>query len=129
MPRPPDRARRLVVDGDVYTWSVRHAHHRPATGPAEDCRETVTVHLAGAPGCLRVDFRKREPGQYSPSGYLGQSGEVARMDGGSLNLYEPGTALALMKVARAQGWQPAGASKEFDGWTLFDATVAARPSA
>ncbi|WP_037694427.1 MULTISPECIES: hypothetical protein [Streptomyces] len=125
MPRNPKKARRLVVDGHTYTWSVRHSHSRPGGG-ARDCCESLTVHLTGARGHLRMVFRER-PGRLVPDGYWMVSGEVSLSASESLLLHEPGTVRALMEEARARGWRPDGPSgMEIDGWTLFEAALRRR---
>ncbi|MGN5391668.1 hypothetical protein [Streptomyces sp. JL7001] len=124
MPRNPKKARRLVVDGHTYTWSVRHSHSRPGGG-ARDCCESLTVHLTGARGHLRMVFREG-PGRLVPDGYW-VSGEVSLSTSESLLLHEPGTVRALMEEARARGWRPDGPSgMEIDGWTLFEAALRRR---
>ncbi|MEV7558568.1 hypothetical protein [Streptomyces sp. NPDC089795] len=125
MPRNPRKARRLVVDGDTYTRSVRHSHSRPG-GDAGDCCESLTVHLAGARGHLRIVFREGT-GRLVPTGYPMVSGEVSFTTGDSLYLHEPGTVRALMEEARARGWRPDGPSgMEIDGWTLFEGALRRR---
>ncbi|MFJ7779177.1 hypothetical protein [Streptomyces yangpuensis] len=125
MPRNPDKARRFVVDGDTYTRSVRHSHGRPGGG-AGDCRESLTVHLTGARGALRIVFREG-PGKLVPTGYPMVSGEVSLARSESLLLHEPGTVRVLMEEARARGWRPDGPSgMEIDGWTLFEAALRRR---
>ncbi|MFC9816294.1 hypothetical protein ACFVJM_30020 [Streptomyces virginiae] len=125
MPRNPKKARRLVVDGHTYTWSVRHSHSRPGGG-ARDCCESLTVHLTGARGHLRIVFREG-PGRLVPTGYWMVSGEVSLSTSDSLYLHEPGTVRALMEEARARGWRPDGPSgMEIDGWTLFEAALLRR---
>ncbi|MET9572229.1 hypothetical protein ACFYNW_30245 [Streptomyces virginiae] len=125
MPRNPHKARRIVVDGDAYTRSVRHSHSRPG-GPDRDCCETLTVHLTGARGHLRIVFREG-PGRLVPTGYPMVSGEVSFTTSESLYLHEPGTVRALMEEARALGWRPDGPSgMEIDGWTLFEAVLRRR---
>ncbi|MFD9104168.1 hypothetical protein [Streptomyces virginiae] len=125
MPRNPKKARRLVVDGHTYTWSVRHSHSRPGGG-ARDCCESLTVHLTGARGHLRIVFREG-PGRLVPDGYWMVSGEVSLSTSESLLLHEPGTVRALMEEARARGWRPDGPSgMEIDGWTLFEAALRSR---
>ncbi|MEV6680064.1 hypothetical protein AB0N09_24835 [Streptomyces erythrochromogenes] len=125
MPRNPDRARRLVVDGHTYTQSVRHSHSRPG-GPDRDCCESLTVHLTGARGALRIVFREG-PGRLVPNGWPMVSGEVSLTTTESLYLHEPGTVRALMEEARDRGWRPDGPSgMEIDGWTLFEAALRRR---
>ncbi|MFB7173079.1 hypothetical protein ACFCYM_19970 [Streptomyces sp. NPDC056254] len=125
MPRSPKKARRLVVDGDTYTRSVRHRHGRPGGG-AGDCSESLTLHLAGARGHLRIVFREG-PGRLVPQGYPLVSGEVSLAGTDSLYLHEPGTVRALLEEARARGWRPDGPSgMEIDGWTLFEAALRRR---
>lgn len=125
MPRNQKKARRLVVDGDTYTRSVRHSHSRPGGG-ARDCCESLTVHLAGARGHLRIVFREG-PGRLVPTGYPMVSGEVSLTTGESLHLHEPGTVRALMEEARACGWRPDGPSGlQIDGWTLFEGALRRR---
>ncbi|MFD6225615.1 hypothetical protein ACFWFZ_01825 [Streptomyces sp. NPDC060232] len=125
MPRNPRKARRLVVDGDTYTRSVRHSHSRPGGG-AGDCRESLTLHLAGARGHLRIVFREG-PGRLVPQGYPMVSGEVSLTATKSLYLHEPGTVRALLEEARTHGWRPDGPSgMEIDGWTLFEAALRRR---
>ncbi|KOU91056.1 hypothetical protein ABZY83_11115 [Streptomyces virginiae] len=125
MPRNPRKARRLVVDGDTYTRSVRHSHGRPGGGE-RDCCESLTLHLTGARGHLRVVFREG-PGRLVPTGYPMVSGEVSLTTTESLYLHEPGTVRALMEEALARGWRPDGPSgMEIDGWTLFEAALRRR---
>ncbi|WP_043192529.1 hypothetical protein [Streptomyces sp. NRRL F-2664] len=128
MPRSPGRARRIVVDGDTYTWSVRHSHSRPGGG-AGDCCESLTLHLAGARGHLRILFREG-PGRLVPNGYPMVSGEVSLTSTESLHLHEPGTVRALLEEGRAAGWRPDGPSgREVDGWTLFEGALRRRAAA
>ncbi|MFE6906418.1 hypothetical protein [Streptomyces erythrochromogenes] len=119
MPRNPHKARRFVVDGNTYTRSVRHSHSRPG-GPDRDCRESLTIHLTGARGALRIVFREG-PGRLVPGGWAMVSGEVSLATTESLYLHEPGAVRALMEEALARGWRPDGPSgTEIDGWTLFE---------
>ncbi|THA86086.1 hypothetical protein [Streptomyces sp. A0592] len=125
MPRSPNKARRLVVDGHTYTRSVRHSHSRSG-GSGRDCSESLTVHLTGARGALRIVFREG-PGRLVPSGYPMVSGEVSLTTTDSLYLHEPGAVRALMEEARERGWRPDGPSgMEIDGWTLFEAALRRR---
>ncbi|MFJ9547223.1 hypothetical protein [Streptomyces erythrochromogenes] len=128
MPRNPNKARRMVVDGHTYTRSVRHSHSRPG-GPDRDCCEALTVHLTGARGALRIVFREG-PGRLVPGGWAMVSGEVSLATTESLYLHEPGAVRALMEEARERGWRPDGPSgMEIDGWTLFEAALRRRQEA
>ncbi|MER5538953.1 hypothetical protein [Streptomyces mirabilis] len=128
MPRHPKKPRRLVVDGRVYLWTLRHSHCMLDSGRSTDCRETLTLYPqpADSGGPLRIVFAEGS-GRFVPSGFPMGSGDVGYVRGGSLNLHEPGAVRALLDVASAQGWQP-GEPRAFevDGWRLLEAVVAAR---
>jgi len=118
------RARRLVVDGRTFLWSVNHSHRALGNGRYEDCCESLVIRLFKARGQLRVAFRQ-SPGKLVADGYL-PSGAVGT-DGRFLNLHEPGTARALLDGALAQGWHPDHPSgHEIDGWALFDVVATRR---
>lgn len=57
------------------------------------------------------------------------SGTVCLVSGGeTVNLHRPGVVRALLDEAIARGWQPGAAGRsEIDGWTLFEAVLAAGP--
>ncbi|WP_405819820.1 hypothetical protein OG241_30815 [Streptomyces sp. NBC_01390] len=120
------KARRLVVDGETFLWSLSHTHQALGNGRYEDCCETFSIRRFRARGCLRIVFRAG-PDRLVPDGYLMPSGAVGTAVGGTLNLHEPGTARALLDAALAQGWRPDDPlTEEVDGWTLFDAVITRR---
>ncbi|MEU3737876.1 MULTISPECIES: hypothetical protein [unclassified Streptomyces] len=124
MPRSEKKPRRLVVEGEVFLWSVGHTHRVPAGGGFEDCCEVLAVRRLQARGRLRILFRGGA-GRLVPDGFL-HSGAVGTTEGGDfLNLHEPGTARALLDAAMAQGWQADDPSeRELDGWVFFEAVAA-----
>ena len=122
MARSEKKARRLVVDGQTFLWSLGHSHRVLDGGHYEDCCETVVIRLFRARGRLRIVFRQG-PDRLVPDGYMMPSGAVSTADG-DLNLHEPGTTRALLDAALAHGWQPDDPlAKEIDGWTLFEAAA------
>ncbi|MFJ5804063.1 hypothetical protein [Streptomyces decoyicus] len=130
MPRNPRYPRRLVADGRVYLWTLRHSHRVLNGGRSADCRETLTLYPqpAGSGGPLRIVFAEG-PGRYVPGGFPLGSGDVGYVRGGSLNLHEPGAVRALLDAASALGWQWQPAERravEVDGWPLLEAAAAAR---
>ncbi|TLS45403.1 hypothetical protein FE633_15170 [Streptomyces montanus] len=126
MARSGTKARRLVVDGETFLWSLSHTHRALGDGRYEDCCETLVLRLFKARGRLRIVFRAGH-GRLVPDGCLMPSGAVGTALGTTLNLHEPGTARALLDAALAHGWRPDHpASAEMDGWTLFDAVAARR---
>lgn len=125
MTRNGKKARRLVVDGDVFLWSLSHRHHALGDGRYQDCCDVLELRLFKAAGRLRIAFRPG-PGRFLADG-LTPSGQIGAAGSGSLNLHEPGTARALLDEARARGWRPASPlTEEVDGWPLFDAVTAHR---
>ncbi|MFE1770695.1 hypothetical protein [Streptomyces sp. NPDC059008] len=125
MARSDKKARRLVVDGQTFLWSLRHTHHVPDNGRYEDCCETLVIRLFKARGRLHVHFREG-PGRLVPDGYL-HAGAVGTAGGRFLNLHEPGTVRALLDEALAKGWCPDDPpTEELDGWALFDAVATRR---
>ncbi|MEU6252000.1 hypothetical protein [Streptomyces sp. NPDC047043] len=130
MPRRPRKPRRLIADGRVYLWTLRHSHRAADGRRSADCRETLTLYPqpAGAGGPLRIVFAAG-PGRYVPGGFPMGSGDVGYVHGGSLNLHEPGAVRALLDAASARGWQPGQArAVEVDGWPLLQAVTAAQDS-
>ncbi|WP_329189251.1 hypothetical protein [Streptomyces sp. NBC_01428] len=128
MPRRANQSRRLVADGRVYLWRLRHSHRRDPGRRAVDCRQTLTLtpQPSGTGGVLRVVFTEA-PGRYIPGGAPLGSGDVGFTRGADLNLHEPGAVRALLDVALARGWRPEERRPvEIDGWTLLDAAAAAR---
>lgn len=124
MARSRKKARRLVVGGKTFLWSVRHHHDvehtHPPTNLYRDCREVVSLRAHGTSGRLLITFRQ-QPGRVVSDGIL-PAGIVGTTDGDQLNLYEPGTARALLDEAAARGWNASAATTEqLDGWHLFDA--------
>ncbi|MCM2415445.1 hypothetical protein [Streptomyces sp. RKAG290] len=121
MPRNAKRRRRLVADGRVYMWSMRHSHRADDSGRSVDCRQTLTLspQPAGTGGPLRIVFADG-PGRFVPGGAFLGSGDVGFTRGNSLNLHEPGAVRALLDVALSRGWQPGQRRVvEVDGWTLL----------
>ncbi|MGY0492695.1 hypothetical protein [Streptomyces sp. WG-D5] len=128
MPRRSNAPRRLVADGRVYLWTMRHSHRRDDAGRAVDCRQTLTLtpQPAGSGGRLRIVFAEG-PGQYVPGGAPFGSGDVGFVRGADLNLHEPGAVRALLDVALADGWQPEDRHPlEIDGWPLLHRAATAR---
>ncbi|MFJ4892817.1 MULTISPECIES: hypothetical protein [unclassified Streptomyces] len=128
MSRRANQPRRLVADGRVYLWGLRHSHRRDPGGRPVDCREvlTLTPQLSGTGGVLRVVFTEG-PGRYIPGGAPLGSGDVGFTRGAGLNLHEPGAVRALLDVALARGWRPEERRPvKIDGWSLLDAAAAAR---
>lgn len=129
--RKVKKARRLVVDGKTFLWSVKHQHHVEQTEDAlanryRNCREMLTLRLYGTTGRLDITFAKGD-GRTVSDGVLLPSGTVRTSDSGWLNLNEPGTARALLDEALARGWSPtATVAEHLDGWQLFDAAVQRR---
>ncbi|WP_258015932.1 tol-pal system YbgF family protein [Streptomyces sp. AJS327] len=119
MARSARKARRLVVEGETFLWSVGHRHRDLGNGRYEDCRECLDIRRSGVRGLLRVVFREG-PGRLVPDGYM-PSGAVGTGVDRTLNLHEPGTVHALLRAAVARGWRPDGPGPvEVDGWALFD---------
>ncbi|MFJ4877334.1 hypothetical protein ACIP93_19230 [Streptomyces sp. NPDC088745] len=128
MPRHPKKPRRLVAEGRVYIWTMRHSHRKDHEGRVVDCRQILTLfpQPAGTSGSLRIAFADG-PGRYLPGGAPFGSGDVGFTQGADLNLHEPGAVRALLDVALARGWQPGERrAVEVDGWLLLDAAAAAR---
>ncbi|MER6031833.1 hypothetical protein [Streptomyces sp. NPDC001851] len=128
MPRRSKKPRRLVADGRVYMWTMRHSHRRDHDGRSVDCRQILTLspQPAGTGGPLRIVFADG-PGRYIPGGAPFGSGDVGFTQGADLNLHEPGAVRALLDVALARGWQPGERrAVEADGWLLLGAAAAAR---
>ncbi|MEU7563730.1 hypothetical protein [Streptomyces eurythermus] len=126
MARHPRKPRRLVADGRVYLWTLRHSHRVPYGGRPTECRQILTLYPrpAGAGGPLRIVFAAG-PGRYVPGGFPMGSGDVGYVRGGSLNLHEPGAVRALLDAASAQGRRPDGrGTVEVDGWPLLEAVTA-----
>ncbi|MFD5618712.1 hypothetical protein [Streptomyces yangpuensis] len=131
MPRHSKKPRRLVVDGRVFMWTMRHSHRRDGDGRAADCRHILTLspQPAGTGGPLRIVFADG-PGRYVPGGAPFGSGDVGFTRGADLNLHEPGAVRALLDVATARGWQPGERrAVEVDGWSLLVEAAAARARA
>ncbi|MFD7729622.1 hypothetical protein ACFV6F_04425 [Kitasatospora phosalacinea] len=125
MPRHPKKPRRLVADGQVYLWTLRHHHRPPQDGTPPACRETLTLYPqpAGTGGPLRIVFAEG-PGRYAPGGFPAGSGDVGDDRGNSLNLHEPGAVRALLDAALARGWKPQEPSSvQIDGWSLWKAAA------
>ncbi|MGW5847653.1 hypothetical protein ACWFQ8_06720 [Streptomyces sp. NPDC055254] len=130
MPRRSKKPRRLVADGRVYMWTLRHSHRVLDSGRSADCREILTLSSqpAGTGGRLRIVFADG-PGRYVPGGAPFGSGDVGFTQGAGLNLHEPGAVRALLDLALARGWQPEKRQAvEVDGWPLLEAAAAARRS-
>ncbi|MEU5209183.1 hypothetical protein [Streptomyces sp. NPDC020742] len=128
MARNPKKARRLVVGGETFLWSLNHTHRAGESGRYEDCCESVVLRRLRARGHLRILFREG-PGRLAASGFPMSSGEVCS-GGRHLNLHEPGTVRALLDEALRHGWCPDDPSgREIDGWTHFDAVVRRREAA
>ncbi|MFG2873819.1 hypothetical protein ACGFYU_02175 [Streptomyces sp. NPDC048337] len=128
MPRHSKKPRRLVVDGRVYMWRMRHSHRKDHDGRSVDCRQvlTLTPHPTGTGGPLRITFADG-PGRYVPGGAPFGSGDVGFTQGAGLNLHEPGAVRALLYVVLARGWDPGERRPlEIDGWPLLEAAAAAR---
>lgn len=126
MARREKTARRLVVDGEAFLWSLSHNHRALGNGRYEGCCETLVIRRFKSRGCLRIAFEEGS-GRLVPDGYLMHSGAVGTAEGGFLNLHEPGTARALLDEALTKGWCPDDpVTAELDGWALFDAVVARR---
>ncbi|MEE4419226.1 MULTISPECIES: hypothetical protein [Streptomyces] len=125
MPRREKTARRLVVEGETFLWSLHHTHDAVGNGQYHGCCEILVIRPFKARGRLRIVFRSG-PGRLVPDGYLMFSGAVGTADGPLLNLHEPGTVRAFLDEALAKGWQPDDPlTEEMDGWRLFD-TVSGR---
>ncbi|MEW2035048.1 hypothetical protein AB0901_31675 [Streptomyces roseifaciens] len=126
MARKGKTARRLVVDGATYMWSIGHTHHVLSDGRYEGCSETLVIRLFKARGRLHVSFTTG-PGRLVPDGRYMPSGAVGTTDGRMLNLNEPGTVRALLDEALSRGWRPDDPPvEELDGWSLFDVVAARR---
>ncbi|WP_326700977.1 hypothetical protein OG909_28980 [Streptomyces sp. NBC_01754] len=122
MPRNAKKPRRLVADGRVYLWTMRHRHRADDGGRSVDCRQTLTLapQPVGTGGPLHIVFAEG-PGRFVPGGAPLGSGDVGLTRGKSLNLHEPGAVRALLDAALARGWQPGERrAVEVDGWTLLE---------
>lgn len=122
MPRNDKKPRRLIADGRLYMWTIRHSHRADGDGRAVDCRQTLTLspQPAGTGGPLRIVFTAG-PDRFVPGGAPLGSGDVGLIRGPSLNLHEPGAVRALLDVAVSHGWQPEERRPvEIDGWTLLE---------
>ncbi|MFE1950867.1 hypothetical protein ACFW9D_10400 [Streptomyces sp. NPDC059524] len=128
MPRHQNKPRRLVADGRVYLWTLRHQHRVLDSGRSADCRQTLTLYPqpAGTGGPLRIVFAEGSD-RFVPGGAPLGSGDVGYVHGSTLNLHEPGAVRALLDAARASGWDASERGLvERDGWALLEAAVAAR---
>ncbi|WP_251091747.1 hypothetical protein [Streptomyces sp. Caat 7-52] len=131
MPRHAKKPRRLVADGRLYLWTMRHSHRRDADGRCVDCRQILTLspQPVGTGGPLRIVFADG-PGRYVPGGAPFGSGDVGFTRGADLNLHEPGAVRALLDVALARGWRPEErTAAEMDGWSLLETAAARRRDA
>ncbi|MFD8543031.1 hypothetical protein [Streptomyces sp. NPDC059649] len=125
MPRSEKTARRLVVDGATFLWSLHHLHDAVGNGAYHGCREVLVIRRFKARGRLHIVFRSG-PDRLVPDGYVMPSGAVGTANGPLLNLHEPGTVRAFLDEALTKGWQPDDPpTHEMDGWRPFE-TVAAR---
>ncbi|MEU2238875.1 hypothetical protein ABZ572_05640 [Streptomyces sp. NPDC018338] len=108
--------RKLTVDGTTWLWNVRHRH--------PDCRTVLTLRRAETRHArLRLVFRDL-PGRIV-AGYPMGLGEVAAVEGGWLNLNEPGVVRRFLEEALARDLVPtAHGQAEEDGWPLFDTLTA-----
>ncbi|MGW1291042.1 hypothetical protein ACWD4N_47790, partial [Streptomyces sp. NPDC002586] len=88
MPRHSKKPRRLVADGRVYMWTMRHSHRRDHDGRSVDCRQILTLspQPAGTGGPLRMVFADG-PGRYIPGGAPFGSGDVGFTQGADLDLH------------------------------------------
>ncbi|MCX5441281.1 hypothetical protein [Streptomyces sp. NBC_00056] len=121
MSRNAKKPRRLVANGRVYMWTMRHSHRADDDGRSVDCRQTLTLspQPVGTGGPLRIVFAGG-PGRFVPGGAALGSGDVGFTRGKSLNLHEPGAVRALLEVALSRGWQPGERRVvQVDGWTLL----------
>ncbi|MEV5527911.1 hypothetical protein [Streptomyces prunicolor] len=140
MPRSSKKPRRLVADGRVYMWSLRHSHRDSDSDGGSDggsgsvgCVHTLTLNPqpSGTGGALRIVFVSG-PGRFVPGGAPFGSGDVGYVHGATLNLHEPGAVRALLDAAAARGWLPGpGETRavEVDGWALLEAAAAGRDEA
>ena len=122
MSRNEKKPRRLIADGRVYMWTMRHSHRKDDGGRPVDCRQILTLspQPAGTGGTLRVVFASG-PGRFVPGGAPLGSGDVGYIRGASLNLHQPGAVRALLDVALSRGWRPGERrAVEVDGWTLLE---------
>ncbi|WP_033281390.1 hypothetical protein [Streptomyces sp. NRRL F-525] len=127
MPRSAKKSRRLVADGRVYMWSLRHSHRHGGSGSV-GCVHTLTLNPrpAGTGGALRIVF-VAGPGRFVPGGAPFGSGDVGYVRGASLNLHEPGAVRALLDAASDRGWVPGPGetrAAEVDGWALLEVAAA-----
>lgn len=128
VPRHPRKPRRLLADGRAYLWTLRHSHGVLDDGRSTGCREILTLYPQppGTGGPLRIVFTEG-PGRYVPGGAPLGSGDVGYVQGGALNLHEPGAVRTLLDAAPARGWQPTQRRPvEVDGWPLLEAATADR---
>ncbi|MFI7012396.1 hypothetical protein [Streptomyces sp. NPDC050145] len=127
MPRHRNKPRRLVADGRVYLWTLRHHHRVLDGGRSADCRQTLTLYPqpTGTGGPLRIVFGEGAD-RFVPGGAPLGSGDVGYVHGSSLNLHEPGAVRALLDAALDSGWDATERGLvERDGWDLLEAAVAA----
>ncbi|SDM81291.1 hypothetical protein [Streptomyces wuyuanensis] len=107
------RVRRLVVDGTVWFWSLRHSHRDGM------CRDSLSLTREGTSARLSIVFRAGD-GRIVSGGAYWSGGSVGAVAGGDMNLHEPGAVRKLLDAALAAGVR---APAEIDGWPLFDALV------
>ncbi|WP_432039815.1 hypothetical protein [Streptomyces cucumeris] len=125
MARSEKKARRLVVGGETFLWSLSHTHGELGNGRYEGCRETLVIRAFQARGRLHIAFRGG-PGRLVPDGFM-PSGAVGTDLGRTLNLHEPGTVRAFLDLAVHQGWRADDpVVEELDGWSVFDEVIALR---
>ncbi|MFD8984676.1 hypothetical protein [Streptomyces sp. NPDC059564] len=111
------RVRRLVVGDTVWLWALRHRH--------PDCRDVLSLHRQGVGGTLRIVFRDG-PGRVVGGGFAAHCGWVALVDGGSLNLHEPGAVRRLLDEVASRRQLPVSRTEtELDGWPLLEALTEA----
>ncbi|MEU2229744.1 hypothetical protein [Streptomyces vietnamensis] len=110
--RGKNALRRLTVHDTVWLWRLGNVH--------PGCTTYLALHRSGAPDArLRLVFRD-EPGRIT-AGFPMGSGEVAAVDGGHLNLNEPGVVRRLLDLATERALLPyENGVREEDGWPLFD---------
>ncbi|MFJ9818247.1 hypothetical protein ACIRU3_23865 [Streptomyces sp. NPDC101151] len=116
--RSERRLRRLVVEGTVHRWTVRHRHTVGAP-----CREVLALYRDGA--ATLIVFRNGA-GRVAGGGMgYSHSGLVADGRGHSVNLHEPGVVRAFVDEVRSRGW----AAGELDGWELLPSVAVSRAAA
>lgn len=97
--------RRITVDGARHHWILRHVHGLALPGEASPPAGCRYVFIADLAACRRARFHVWVPGD-AEGAFVSRGSFYGGTPAREVDLCRPAVAAAIIRLARAEGWDP-----------------------